>query len=87
MLKIFQMESQKISWLEAMYDAVFSRGKKIVWVNPAGKKKVVFLTANAVQGMIKGFFKVHKVPESGKKTLHIHLFHVRDSALFYNAAA
>lgn len=28
MLKIFQMESQNISWLETMYEAMFSKGKK-----------------------------------------------------------
>jgi len=28
MLKTFQMESQNVSWLVAMYEAMFSRGEK-----------------------------------------------------------
>lgn len=79
------MESQNVSWLEAMYEAMFLRGEKtlkIVWANPASKKKMLFLTANARQGMMNGFSEVHNVPENGKKILHIHLFHMRDRGVF-----
>lgn len=64
----------------------FQEGKKkqnkIVWANPASKKKMLFLTANARQGMMNGFSEVHNVTKNGKKILHIHLFHMRDCDFF-----
>lgn len=62
----------------------FQEGKKSknFLANPANKKKTLFLTANARQGMMNGFSEVHNIPENGKKILHIHLFHMRDCDFF-----